>query len=233
MVCMFTCNLHHLYYVYQLSTLKILDSFWDLFKPEELVRYGGLALVLFIIFMENGIFFGFFLPGDSLLFTAGLLCCLKVPGIDVELPTLIFSISAAAFCGYYGGYYFGYKTGQALYKRKDSVFFKKKYIYTAENFYKKYGGMALVLGRFLPIIRTFAPILAGVVKVEHKIFFIYNIAGAILWPSAVVTSGFYIGRIFPHALNYLPYIIILFIIVTTIPIVKNYYEQTKAKKKSN
>jgi membrane-associated protein len=207
-----------------------LDSFWDLFKPEELVRYGGLALILIIILIENGVFFGFFLPGDSLLFTAGLLCYLDV--LDVDLAWLVAGISGAAILGYYIGYYFGFKTGQALYKREDSLFFKKKYIYTAETFYKKYGGMALIMGRFLPIVRTFAPILAGVVKVDHKVFFLYNVAGAILWPSVVVISGYYVGSIFPNALHYLDYIIIAFIVVTAIPIINNYRAQSKAKKES-
>jgi membrane-associated protein len=207
-----------------------LNSFWDLFKPEELVRYGGLALVLLIILIENGVFFGFFLPGDSLLFTAGLLCCLDV--LDVDLAWLITGISCAAILGYYFGYYFGFKTGQALFKRDDTLFFKKKYIYTAETFYKKYGGMALVMGRFLPIVRTFAPILAGVVRVDHKIFFLYNLAGAVLWPSVIVTSGYYIGSVFPNALHYLDYIIVAFIIVTAIPIINNYRSQAKEKKKA-
>ncbi len=209
-----------------------LDSFWDFFKPEELVRYGGMALVLAIIFLENGVFFGFFLPGDSLLFTAGLLCFLKIPGIDVDLLTLVLSISFAAFCGYYAGYYFGHKTGQALYKREDTLFFKKKYIYTAETFYKKYGGMALILGRFLPIVRTFAPILAGIVRVDHKIFFMFNIIGAILWPSVVVTAGYYVGSVFPNALNYLNFIVIGFIIITAVPVVNNFRAQAKIKKEN-
>ena len=205
-----------------------MDSFWDLFKPEELVRYGGLALVLIIILVENGIFFGFFLPGDSLLFTAGLLCYLDV--LNVDLVWLVAGISASATLGYYAGYYFGFKTGEALYKKEDSLFFKKKYIYTAETFYKKYGGMALIMGRFLPIVRTFAPILAGVVKVDHKTFFLYNITGAILWPAVVVTAGYYVGSVFPNALNYLNYIVIGFIVVTAIPIINNYRAQAKEKK---
>jgi membrane-associated protein len=206
-----------------------LDSFWDLFKPEELVRYGGLALILLIIFVENGIFFGFFLPGDSLLFTAGLLAFPGVGILEIDLLTLVLSISIAAMLGYYAGYYFGFKTGEALYKRKESFFFKKKYIYTAENFYKKYGGMTLVIGRFLPIVRTFAPILAGVVKVDHKVFLLYNVSGAILWPGIVVTSGYYIGSVFPNALHYLDYIIIGFIVVTIIPVINNFRAKKKEK----
>lgn len=205
-----------------------MDSFWDLFKPEELIRYGGLALILIIVLIENGVFFGFFLPGDSLLFTAGLLCFLDV--LDVDLAVLLAGICGASILGYYIGYYFGYKTGQALYTRPDTLFFKKQYIYTAESFYKKYGGVALVMGRFLPIVRTFAPILAGVVKVNHKIFFFYNVIGAILWPAVVVSSGYYVGSVFPNALNYLNYIVIAFIVVTAIPVYNNVRAQAKKKK---
>jgi membrane-associated protein len=204
------------------------DSFWDLFKPEELIRYGGLALLLIIILIENGVFFGFFLPGDSLLFTAGLLCYLDV--LDVDLAVLQAGIACSAIAGYYIGYYFGYKTGEALYNRPDTLFFKKQYIYTAEAFYKKYGGLALVMGRFLPIVRTFAPILAGVVKVDPKVFFVYNVIGAILWPAVVVSAGYFVGSIFPNALHYLNYIVIAFIVVTAIPVYNNYRTQSKKRK---
>lgn len=201
----------------------------DIFKPKALVDFGGLALVLLVIFLENGVFFGFFLPGDSLLFTVGLLCYLKV--LDVGLATLILSIAGAAFVGYYTGYLFGYKTGQALYKREDTLFFKKRYIYTAEDFYKKYGGVALILGRFLPIVRTFAPILAGVVKVNHRTFFLFNVSGAILWPLTITGAGYYVGSIFPNALNYLDFIVIGFILVTTIPIINSIRKKRREKKK--
>lgn len=208
-----------------------MTSFWDLFKPQELIEFGGLALVLIIIFLENGVFFGFFLPGDSLLFTAGLLC---YPGdsqlLHTTLTTLVLGIAVSAVLGYYFGYYFGYKTGQALYKKEDTLFFKKQYITTAEDFYKKYGGFALILGRFLPIIRTFAPILAGVVRVNHGTFFIYNIAGALLWPLTIVSAGYYVGSVFPDALHYLNYIVIAFIVVTSIPIINNIRQQRKLKK---
>jgi membrane-associated protein len=204
------------------------DSFWDLFKPEELIRFGGLALLLIIIVIENGVFFGFFLPGDSLLFTAGLLCYLDV--LDVDLAVLEAGIGFAAIIGYYIGYYFGYKTGEALYKRPDSLFFKQDYITTAEAFYKKYGGVALIMGRFLPIVRTFAPILAGVVKVDAKVFFLYNVLGAILWPAVVVSAGYFVGSVFPNALSYLNYIVLAFIVVTAIPVYKNLREQAKKRK---
>ncbi|MFA9212710.1 MAG: DedA family protein [Candidatus Methylacidiphilales bacterium] len=195
-----------------------MNSFWDLFKPQELIEFGGFALVLVIIFLENGVFFGFFLPGDSLLFTAGLLCTTI---LKLTLSKLIIGIALAAIAGYYFGYWFGWKTGDNIYKRKESIFFKKKYIETAETFYKKYGGIALILGRFLPIVRTFAPILAGIVRVNPFIFFIYTVIGAILWPIVICGAGFYVGQIFPQAIDYLNYIIIGFIVVTSIPVIKS------------
>lgn len=205
-----------------------LENFWDIFKPKALVDFGGLALVLVVIFLENGVFFGFFLPGDSLLFTVGLLCYLNV--LDVELTTLVFSIAAAAFAGYYTGYWFGYKTGQGLYKRPDTLFFKQKYITTAEDFYKKYGGIALVLGRFLPIVRTFAPILAGVVRVKPRTFFLFNITGAILWPITITGAGYFVGSKFPNALDYLDFIVIGFILITSIPVIKSVLKKRKGTK---
>jgi membrane-associated protein len=205
-----------------------LDSIWDLFKPEELIRFGGLFLLILIIFLENGVIFGLFLPGDSLLFTAGLLCFMGV--LDVELSYLILYIGIAAFVGYYAGYCFGFRTGEALYKRKDSLFFKKKYISMAEAFYKKYGGLALVLGRFLPIVRTFAPILAGVVKVQPLVFFFFNLLGAVLWPLIIVTGGYFVGELVPNALDYLNYVVIVFIVVTSIPIYNTIQRERKRKK---
>jgi membrane-associated protein len=201
------------------------NSFWDLFKPQELIEFGGFALVLVIIFLENGVFFGFFLPGDSLLFTAGLVCTTI---LKITLTKLIIGIALAAVAGYYFGYWFGWKTGDNIYNRKESIFFKKKYIETAQEFYKKYGGIALVLGRFLPIVRTFAPILAGIVRVNPFIFFIYTIVGAFLWPLIVCGAGFYVGQVFPQAINYLNYIIIGFIVVTSIPVIKSLTKKKNA-----
>lgn len=204
-----------------------MDSIWDLFKPDELIRYGGLVLLLTIVFLENGVFFGFFLPGDSLLFTAGLLSYTGV--LEVDLPHLIIYISLAAIAGYYVGYWFGFKTGQALYKKEDTLFFKKKYIYTAEEFYKKYGGLALIVGRFLPIIRTFAPILAGVVRVKPVTYFFYTIAGAMLWPLIIVSAGYYVGHFIPNAQDYLHWIIVAFVVVTAVPVINTWRAERKKK----
>jgi membrane-associated protein len=208
-----------------------MENIWDIFKPDELIRFGGLALLIIIVFLESGVFFGFFLPGDSLLFTAGLLAYTGV--LEVDLAMLIIYIALAAIAGYYFGYWFGHKTGKALYKKEDTLFFKKKYIYTAEEFYKKYGGLTLIVGRFLPIIRTFAPILAGVVGVKHPIYFLYTVIGAFLWPGIVVTLGYFIGHFIPNAQDYLHWIVVAFVVVTAIPVINTWRAERKKRKEKN
>jgi membrane-associated protein len=139
--------------------------------------------------------------------------------IDVSLGTLLLSVILAGFLGNYMGYWFGYRTGPMLFNKNDSLFFKKRYIVIAEEFYAKHGGMALVLGRFFPIIRTFAPIFAGVVKVDFKKFTLYNLAGSIMWVNTFILSGYFLGRKYPQIKDYLEYVVLGLIIVTTIPLV--------------
>ncbi len=198
-----------------------MESFWDhlqnLTDAQSIISQGGYYLLLLVVFAETGLFFGFFLPGDYLLFLAGLLCATGL--LDVSIYLLIITLVIAGFLGNYVGYWFGYRTGPVLLKKEDSFFFKKRYIYLAEDFYKRNGGMALVLGRFFPIIRTFAPIFAGIVKVDFKKFTIYNIIGSIAWVTTLTLSGYFLGRRYPHLKDYLQYIVIGLIIVTTIPLI--------------
>ncbi|MCC8425287.1 DedA family protein [Mucilaginibacter sp. UR6-11] len=198
-----------------------MENFWEhlqnLTDAQSILSKGGFYFLLIVVFAETGLFFGFFLPGDYLLFMAGLLCSSGM--IDVSLSTLLLSIIAAGILGNYTGYWFGYRTGPVLFSKNDSLFFKKRYIVIAEEFYAKYGGMALVLGRFFPIIRTFAPIFAGVVKVDFKKFTIYNLAGSIAWVNTFVLSGYFLGRRYPQLKDYLQYVVIGLIIITTIPLV--------------
>lgn len=158
-----------------------MESFWEnlqnLTDAKFIISTGGYYLLLIVVFAETGLFFGFFLPGDYLLFLAGLLCATGI--LDVHIAVLVASITVAGILGNYTGYWFGYRAGPLLFKRNDSWFFKRKYVQMAEGFYAKHGGMALVLGRFFPIIRTFAPIFAGVVRVDLKKFSLYNITGSI------------------------------------------------------
>lgn len=204
---------------------------WDFLKqlvhPESIIQYGGLVLLLAVVFAETGLFFGFFLPGDSLLFTAGLLC--GTGTFDVHIITLVSSVSFAGIAGNIVGYSFGYQAGKALFKRDDTLLFKKRYVAMAQDFYERHGGLALIAGRFLPIIRTFAPILAGVIKMRFSVFMFYNVAGSVLWVFGLILLGYFLGTTFPAVKDYLEYIIIGLIVVTAIPVYKSY----KAEKMRN
>ncbi len=210
-----------------------MENFWEhlqnLTDAQSILSKGGFYLLLIVVFAETGLFFGFFLPGDYLLFLAGLLCSSGM--IDVSLPTLLFSVMAAGILGNYTGYWFGYRTGPILFNRDDSLFFRRRYMIFAEEFYEKHGGMALVLGRFFPIIRTFAPIFAGVVRVEFKKFSLYNIAGSVAWVSTFILGGFFLGRRFPQLKDYLEYIILILIIITTIPLIYAFVKKGKTTEK--
>ncbi len=199
-----------------------------LLNPQSIIHYGGLALLLFIIFAETGLFFGFFLPGDSLLFVAGLMC--GSPIFDVNIVTLNLTVITAGILGNFVGYYFGKKTGPMLFKRDDSLLFKKKHANAAKDFYERYGGMALILGRFIPIIRTFVPIMAGVVSIDFKKFVIYNVVGSIAWVSSMTLSGYFLGKIFPSLQENLEYIVITIILVSMIPVVLTYLKERRRSK---
>lgn len=194
----------------------------NIFNPEYLITVGGLTLVLIIIFAETGLFFGFFLPGDSLLFTAGLLCAVDV--LSTSIYILLLSVSTASILGNFVGYIFGKRVGIMLFKKEDSFFFKKKHLIMTEKFYAKHGGMALILGRFLPVIRTFVPILAGVIHMDYKRFSMYNVSGGVLWVFSLVLLGYFLGSTFPVIQQYLEYVIIAIIIVSFIPVIRVYFK---------
>ncbi len=193
------------------------ESFSQLLDAEALIKSGGFYVVLFIVYAETGLFFGFFLPGDYLLFLAGLFCASGL--LDVSIATLCLGLFIAGIAGNFTGYWFGRRTGPMLFKRKDSWLFKRKYVVMAEEFYHKYGGPALIIGRFVPIIRTFAPIFAGVVRVDLKKFTLYNVAGCLIWVASLTLSGYFLGREFPQIINYIEYIIFGFITLTFTPII--------------
>lgn len=202
-------------------------------EPKKIIEAGGLVFILVVIFAETGLFFGFFFPGDSLLFTAGLLCGMTANGkgdikFDVPLLMLLLSVFAAAVLGNLVGYWFGRSVGQGLYKRKDSLFFKKKYLDMTHNFYERNGRMAIIAGRFLPIIRTFVPILAGIIRLDFKKFVVYNILGAFLWVFAFILAGYFLGFRFGETISkYLEYVVVALIIVTIIPVIRTYLRERK------
>lgn len=195
------------------------DFLKQLTDPESIIKYGGFGFLLFIIFAETGLLIGFFLPGDNLIFIAGLLCATKPELMHVSFPVALLCMIAAAVIGNIFGFWFGKKAGKRLYTRKDSFLFKKKHLELTEMYYLKHGGKTLILGRFLPIIRTFAPILAGVIKIDFKKFMLYNIIGAILWIGGIASIAYYLGKQFPQVENYLGYVFVALIIITALPVI--------------
>jgi membrane-associated protein len=206
---------------------ETVKEFFVFFQPENIIRYGGLIFLLTIVFIENGLFFGFFLPGDSLMFTAGLLCATGV--LDHPFFLVLFSIFITAVLGNIFGYYFGSKAGRSLYTRKDTFFFRKSHIQTAEQFYNQYGIRTLIIGRFLPVVRTLDPIVAGIIKMPFGTFMLANIAGAAAWVGSLVTIGYYLGKVWPEAENYLGWIILALILITSIPVIRTYLSAKKKR----
>ncbi len=200
----------------------------QLTDPQSIIAYGGLALLLFVVFAETGLLIGFFLPGDSLIFISGMICVSKPELLGVNLPVLIVCLSAAAILGNITGYWFGYKVGPPLFQRKDSIIFKKKYLEVTQEFYKRNGGKTLIIGRFLPIIRTFAPILAGVVKIDFKKFMVYNVAGAVAWIGTLCSIGYYLGT-YVWVQQNIGYIVISLIVITTIPVLTTFLRERKKR----
>lgn len=175
------------------------------------IGYPGIFL---IIFAESGVFFGFFLPGASLLFAAGLLAAKGVfnPWILIPLVTI------AAILGDNAGYWFGAKVGIKLFTRPDSKFFRQEHLSQAQHFYERHGAKAVILARFLPIVRTFAPIAAGIANMNYRLFLICNIVGAFLWATCITALGFFLGSRFPVIQHYITPIVLLIVVLTLIPI---------------
>jgi len=191
-----------------------------------IINTVGLVGVLSIIFMESGLFFAFFLPGDSLLFMSGFLASQGL----LNLPALYIGCMIAAISAGFLGYWFGRTIGHKWFEKADSFFFKKKHLEDTKRFFDKYGNRTIVFARFVPVVRTFAPILAGIGEMNFRHFFVWNIVGGILWPGVNLTLGFYLGRIFPGVEKYLFPIVLLIVIVSALPILYEWYK-AKSKKK--
>lgn len=187
-----------------------------------IVDVGYLGLFA-IVFAESGLFFGFFLPGDSLLFISGLLASQKI----FSLPILIVILTVAAIAGVSVGYAFGKKVGERLFNREDSLFFHKDHLKRANEFYSKHGGKTIVLARFMPFIRTFAPIVAGMGEMKYSRFLFYNILGALLWVVGLTLLGFWLGNIVSDVDQYLLPIIALIVLVSILPGLIHFYRENK------
>jgi membrane-associated protein len=189
----------------------IKDFFEIVLSSEKLIRYGGLALLLIVIFAETGLVIGFIFPGDALLFTAGLLC-----GSDlaVNIWLLIISVIAAAFAGNFVGFLTGRFFGKRLLLKKDTWFFKQRHFDKSRVYYEKYGGIALIAGRFIPVIRTFVPILAGTIDMNFWKFNVYNLTGAILWSGTLIPLGYLVGKKIPASIDNIEYIVLGITMIT-------------------
>jgi len=199
---------------------EFLEFFNGLSDPEWIVEHGGLYLLLFIIFAETGIFIGFFLPGDPILFIAGIIIAnIPLAPMDSFLLLLYWFtlLSLAAISGNFVGYYTGKRFGVYLLQRNDTWLYKKKHLRKAEEFYHRKGGGAIVIARFLPIVRTFAPIIAGIVGMSFKSFTFYNIFGGILWVGSLMTAGYLLGENEWVKRN-LEYVIMGIVFVATAPV---------------
>ena len=201
-----------------------MDLFHKIYDVQGLVRIGGLALIAAIIFAETGLFVGFFLPGDSLLVTAGIFCTdanpLKHQVLNIWLLNL--AVSAAAIIGDTVGYWIGAKAGPKLFTREKSLFFSRKHLLRTKEFYERHGGKTIIIARFVPIIRTFAPAVAGVGKMSYRRFISFNVFGGIAWSLSMTLLGFTLGKNFPQITKRIDMVIIVIILISVMPIVISY-----------
>lgn len=214
----------------------------DLINPEFYIKLGGFWLILFIVFAETGLLVGFFLPGDSLLFVSGIYAkeiisnTFGTSGSEfIDTAILATCIALAGILGNSVGYWFGAKTGPSLYERKDSLLFKKKYLYKAHDFFEEYGAFAVIAARFLPIVRTFVPVVAGIVEMDKKKFSLDNIIGAFAWSFTMIFAGHYLDSLFRSQFNidlkkHLEIIVLSIVLITTLPILfKLFFGKRKVK----
>lgn len=181
-----------------------------MFSPEHIIQSGGIILVAAVIFAESGLLVGFFLPGDTLLFAAGLAASQN----QIPLPWLIVAVVAAAIIGDNVGYSIGRRTGPRLFKKKDSLLFQHEHIERAEKFYETHGGKTIIMARFIPVVRTFAPVVAGIGKMPRRRFMAFNIIGGVLWGIGMPLLGYFLGSKIPHLDKYIEYVLLAVIVLS-------------------
>jgi membrane-associated protein len=197
------------------SLISLLHQVYDV---EGIIRWGGILMLTIIVFAETGLLVGFFLPGDSLLVTAGVFAATG----HLDISTLLTVVAAAAIIGDQVGYYIGYRTGPRIFKREDSLLFKRAHLVRAHDFYEKHGGKTIILARFMPIIRTFAPVVAGVGAMEYRKFVVYNVAGGFLWVWSMVLLGFSLGHAVPDIDRHIHVVIAIVIFLSILPAIVEY-----------
>lgn len=195
------------------SILHFLQSLYSPDGLRELIRSGGAPLVCTVVFIETGFFVGFFLPGDSLLITAGIFSSAGV----IPLKWLLLPVMFCAIAGDQVGYWIGRSAGAALYRREDSFFFKRSHLQRAHEFYEKYGGRAVILARFVPIVRTFCPPVAGAAKMSYTRYLLFDFFGGIFWVGAMIMGGYSLGRFIPNIGRYIHLVIAVVAVVSILP----------------
>ena len=185
----------------------------QLYDVEGIIRWGGLLMLVVIVFAETGLMIGFFLPGDSLLVTAGVFCAAG----HLELWTLLTAVTAAAIAGDQVGYWIGYRAGPLLFRREDSLFFKRRHLMRTHAFYERHGGKTIILARFMPIIRTFAPVVAGVGEMQYRRFVSFNVVGGFLWVWSMALLGFSLGHTIPDIDRHIHLVILVVVFLSILP----------------
>src|SRR6185295_18597861 len=194
--------------------MDLIHSFFsNVYNVPELIRLVGFYGLIVIVFAETGLLVGFFLPGDSLLITAGLFAARG----DLDFPTLILTLIPAAIVGNGTGYYIGHRTGKTLYSRPDSLLFRREHLRITHEYYEKHGGKTIILAQFIPILRTFAPVVAGVGEMGYRQFATYNVVGAILWVGSMVTAGYMLGNAIPNIESRIHYVVAVVIFISLLP----------------
>ena len=206
---------------------ELLELFHFLRDPRALVQAAGYVGLTAIIFTETGLLVGFFLPGDSLLVTAGLLASQPEFGLNVYL--LGFILSIAAVLGDTVGYHIGKMSGPRIFTREDSLLFNKKHLYRAQDFYERHGGKTIILARFMPIVRTFAPVVAGVGNMKYSSFIAYNVFGGIFWVWSMLFTGYWLGRYVPGIDRHIEKVIILVIFLSILPGIIGWWKESRRK----
>jgi len=210
---------------------QLMDLFHRIYDVQGIVRVGGLALIAAIIFAETGLLAGFFLPGDSLLVTAGIYCTSanpeQAPLLNIVWLNLI--VMVAAIAGDTVGYWIGLKAGPKIFTRERSLFFSRKHLLRTQEFYERHGGKTIIIARFVPIIRTFAPVVAGVGKMSYRRFVSYNVFGGIGWSLSMTLIGYTLGQIYPQITKQIDKVIIVIIFVSLMPMVISYLANRKKK----
>ena len=194
--------------------MDLIQSFFsNVYNVPELIRLVGFYGIVAVVFAETGLLIGFFLPGDSLLITAGLFAARG----DFDFATLILSLIPAAIIGNATGYYIGHRTGQALYQRPDSLLFRREHLKMTHDYYVQHGGKTIVIAQFIPILRTFAPVVAGVAEMGYRQFATYNVVGAILWVGSMTTAGYLLGNLVPNIEQRIHYVVAVVIAISLMP----------------